>query len=370
MSIGAATSPGPAEPALPVAAPRDGREARDGSGLPFISVVMPVRNEERFIEETLDQLLSQDYPRDRYEVIVVDGMSTDSTRERVAAAGRRHPGVRLVENPRRLSSSGRNIGFRSGRGDIFVVIDGHCYIEGDGLFRSIVKCFESSRAHCLGRPQPLDPPRISTLQTVIALARASRMGHSRRSYIYSQTEGYVSPVSVGAVYKREVFERIGYVDEEFDACEDVEFNYRLEKAGLTCYIHPSLRVRYYPRESLSGLFFQMARYGEGRLKLASKHREMVSLEMLVPAGLIVGPILLLFLSLALAPALPLLLALWGAYLLLVLGESLRIALRNRLSYLPFLPLALAAIHFGLGYGFLRGALKLGLRRILRFPLRA
>ena len=331
---------------------------------------MPVRNEERFIGDTLGQLLRQDYPPHRFEVIVVDGMSTDSTRERVAAAAQLHPAVRLVENPRRLSSSGRNIGFRSGRGEIFVVVDGHCYIEGDRLFRSIVQCFESSQAHCLGRPQPLDPPRITTFQRAVALARASRIGHSRCSHIYSHTEGYVSPVSVGAVYKREVFERIGYVDEDFDACEDVEFNYRLEKAGLRCYIHPSLRVRYYPRESLSGLFFQMARYGEGRLKLASKHREMVTFEMLVPLALVLGPVVLLLLSLWAPFALHVLFALGAGYVLLVLGESVRLGIRNGLAFLPFLPAALAAIHFGLGYGLLRGALKGALRRIRRSPLPA
>ena len=85
----------------------------------FITVVMPVRNEERFIAETLTQLLEQDYPPDRYEILVADGMSDDSTRSIVRELAAKHPQIRLLDNPGMRSSAGRNVGFQSGRGDIF-----------------------------------------------------------------------------------------------------------------------------------------------------------------------------------------------------------------------------------------------------------
>lgn len=321
---------------------------------PFISVVMPVRNEEAFIAGTLKQLLCQDYPRDRFELIVVDGMSSDSTREKVAALAGIHPQVRLAENPKRLSSSGRNIGFKLGQGSIFVVVDGHCFIENDQLFKSIVNCFEKSGAHCLGRPQPLDPPEITRFQQSVALARASVIGHSAESFIYSDQEGYVSPVSVGAVYKREVFEEVGYVDEEFDACEDVEFNYRLERCGMRCYIHPSLRVRYYPRDSLRRLFQQMARYGEGRFRFLRKHPETLDLNLLVPAAFVCAVALFYVFYLFLPRPFALFALAFGLYILLVASEAARLAWKHGWSHLPRIPLILYVIHFGLGFGLLKG----------------
>ena len=94
--------------------------------LPFISVVVPIRNEEPFIRRTVDQLLAQKYDPDRFEVIVVDGHSTDATRNIVGGLCKEHPNLELLHNPRRLASSARNIGVRHARGDIVVFVDGHC----------------------------------------------------------------------------------------------------------------------------------------------------------------------------------------------------------------------------------------------------
>src|SRR5207244_2168104 len=96
------------------------------------------------------------------------------------------------------------------------------------------------------------------LQRAIATARASRLGHHPASYIYSNVEQFVPPQSVAIAYRREVFERVGWFDETFDACEDVEFNHRVAKAGLRCWLTPRVQVRYQPRGSLGELFVQMA----------------------------------------------------------------------------------------------------------------
>ncbi|MEJ5359825.1 MAG: glycosyltransferase family 2 protein [Desulfobacterales bacterium] len=319
--------------------------------LPYITVVLPVRNEERFVAKTLHELLSQDYPRDRFEIIVADGGSTDRTREIVAQAAKKNPQIRILDNPKRLSSAGRNLGFKNGRGDIFLVVDGHCHIGHDRLFKNIVACFEKSGAQCLGRPQPLDPPGLTDFQKAVALARASRIGHGADSLIYSDHEGFVSPVSHGAVYKREVFEKVGWVDESFDACEDVEFNRRVEKAGFKTYMSPSIAIRYYPRESLSALWRQMLRYGRGRSRLLKKHPEMLSMTGLAPALLVAGLFLLPALGLAHPVFLRVFATAYGLYALVVLGSSVKIACESGLRYLRDLPLIYLAIHLGLGVGF-------------------
>lgn len=333
---------------------------------PFITIVMPVRNEARFIRDTLGQLLGQDYPRDCFEIIVADGMSDDGTQEIVNKLSGDHPQVRLIENPKRLSSAGRNVGFKNGKGDIFLVVDGHCYIPDNQLFNNVATAFEKSGADCLGRPQPLDPPGLSDFQKAVAMARASRLGHSGNSLIYSNYEGFASPVSNGAVYKKEVFQKVGYVDESLDACEDVEFNYRLEKAGLKAYTSPSLAVKYYPREKLKSFFKQMIRYGRGRFKFIKKHPETFNLDTLVPSAFTLGLLLFIFLGILSffsslmskawslrSVASGLLSIIYGLYLLIIVGESFRISFKKGFGYFRYLPFIFFAVHFGLGYGFIK-----------------
>ena len=328
---------------------------------PFISVVLPVRNEARFIGDTLEQLVAQEYPADRYEIIVADGMSDDGTREIVLEMAQKHTQIRLLDNPSRLSSAGRNIGFKNGRGQYSLVVDGHCHIPDYQLFLNVADCFEKSGADCLGRPQPLDPPGLTQFQRSVALARGSRLGHGGDSLIFGDYEGFASPVSNGAAYSRRVFEKVGYVDEAFDAAEDVEFNYRVEQAGFSCYTSPRLTVRYYPRENLPGLFRQMLRYGKGRRRFTRKHPQAMTVNQLVPALFVIGLLVLLcslvvwrstgLLTPVLIAALP-----YVLYVVLLLAESVKIMLKHGLMNAVPIAAIIFTVHFGLGYGFLKEAI--------------
>lgn len=329
------------------------------NNVPFITVVMPVRNEVRFIADTLEQLREQDYPNDCFEILVADGMSDDGTREIVARIAEEDDRVRLLDNPKRRSSAGRNVGFRAGRGDLFVVVDGHCHIPDRCFLRNVADCFAKSGADCLGRPQPLDPPGLTPFQQSVALARASRLGHGGDSLIYGDYEGFASPVSNGAAYRREVFERIGYVDEGFDACEDVEFNYRVEQAGLKAYTSPKLTVRYYPRENLTALIGQMRRYGRGRTRLYCKYPALLSLSAQVPACFAGGAaafvaLLILNLIFGLSKFLTFIFSALGlallAYATLVGLATVRICREHGWSHAWRLPLVFLAVHGGLGLG--------------------
>jgi succinoglycan biosynthesis protein ExoA len=318
---------------------------------PLISVIVPVRNEARFIALTIEQLVHQDYPVGRFEILVVDGRSTDDTREIVRSLAAIHPNVKLLDNPRRLSSAARNIGVEHAQGDLLVVVDGHCEIEGADYLRGVADAFERSGAACLGRPQPLDVSAATTLQKAIAAARSSWLGHHPDSFIYSSDEQFVPAKSVAVAYRRTVFDQVGRFDESFDACEDVEFNHRIDRAGLRCYFSPRIGVRYFPRSTLGGLFHQMARYGRGRVRLLRKHRETFSPGGFVPAawlaGLAAGPVLSLFW--------PLLWWVYGfavlLYVLIVAGTSATLAMRQREPrFLGWLPLVFVTVHAGSGWG--------------------
>jgi len=325
---------------------------------PFVSVLMPVRNEERFIAPTLLQLLEQRYNPDCFEVLVADGGSTDATREIVANLQRQYRNLHLLANPGGWSSSGRNVALGSARGELVVLVDGHCEIDNPDYLAELADAFRRSGAACVGRPQPLDVSEATCLQQAIAAARASRLGHHPASRIYTAREGFVPPESVAVAYRREVFATVGLFDESFDACEDVEFNHRVARAGLSCWFAPRVKVHYHPRASLGGLARQMIRYGRGRVRLLRKHPETFTGPGFLPAAFVAG--------LALGPlaalAWPLLFVVYvgvlGLYAGVVLLFSLALSLRHgRPGWLLLLPGVFLTIHLGAGIGILSEMLR-------------
>jgi succinoglycan biosynthesis protein ExoA len=321
------------------------------SAMPFVSIIVPVRNEARFIRATVTQLLEQDYDPERFEVLVADGQSTDETAEIVRDLAALYENLRLLDNPGRWSSAGRNRAIRAARGDILVVIDGHCDLHNTRYLRELVAAFERSGADCIGRPQPLEVRSATLLQRAIAAARSSWLGHQPTSHIYANAEGFVAPQSVAVAYRRRVFEIVGLFDEDFDACEDVELNDRVARAGLRCFFTPAVSVTYYPRTRLSGLFRQLARYGRGRVRLMRKRPETFTPACLVPAvfvlGLLLGPVLA-WLSSALGAAYAGTVCLYAALVALASAMS---SLRARdVRLLLWLPLVFVTIHLGAGCG--------------------
>ena len=318
-----------------------------------VSVIVPIRNEARFIEATLRSLLDQDFPRGEFEVLVADGGSTDATAGIVRGLQGEYGNLRLFFNPQRISSAARNLAIRHMTGRFAVVVDGHCHIPDRQYLKNVVEAFEASGADTLGRPQPLDSPNPTPFQRAVAVARSSRLGHNPESDIFGDEAKFVPPQSTAIAYRREVFHRIGLFDQRFDACEDVEFNHRVHAAGLTCYFSPKLKVVYHPRGTWKGLFVQLGRYGCGRARLAAKRSESLTLPALVPPF----GVLWLLLAPAACVFVPELGLLYIALLLLYatmlgagsvwLGRALPWGVRMRV------PLAFVGIHFGFAWGFWR-----------------
>jgi len=305
------------------------------SGHMFISVVLPVLNEGRFIGPVLEALAGQEYPSYKFEILVVDGGSSDETVSVVGNMSRVHPNIRLLENPKRLSGSGRNVGARAAKGDAVLFIDGHCEIPDPFLLAKLAELFGTTSADVICRPQPLDATGTDDVQKAIAVARASPLGHNPYSLIFSTAkDSFVMPDSSGAAYTRRVFEQIGYYDERLDACEDVDFNLRARKAGFRAYTSPKVTVRYFPRETFRSLFRQMARYGNGRARLFKKHPG----DALSGAILLGAPLVLVVALAALAPfhrlALTLLLALVCAYLIVIAIGSFSLSRQARRNLAP------------------------------------
>jgi GT2 family glycosyltransferase len=324
--------------------------------MPSISVIVPVRNEARSIEHTLRLLLTQDFPREHFEVIVADGASTDETVPIIRRLQAEFDNLRLVFNPGRFSSCGRNTAIRHATKDVVVIVDGHCHVPDRSYLKNVSAAFDASGADCLGRPQPLDVPGATPFQRAVSVARSSRLGHNPGSDIYSDRPKFVPPQSTAVAYTREVFHRVGLFDEAFDACEDVEFNERVHAAGLTCYFTPSVKIVYEPRKSFRALFYQLARYGLGRAKLAFKHPKSLSLPALVPPLWAVW-VLVGGLASLLVPYLGWLwLASVGLYVAVLLAAGLVLG-RQSVSVGVRIPLVFVAIHFGFAWGFWKEVAK-------------
>lgn len=326
----------------------------------YLSIVIPVRNEERFIGETLRALSGQDYPKERFELIIVDGRSTDGTRSIVAKfmADNKDINMRLLDNPGRLSSMARNIGARAAAGKLIGIIDGHVYIPDNQLFVNMERLKEVNNALCLARPAPLLVPTMSSGRPFwIAVAKKAWLGHSRGSYIYGDFEGFVDPISSGFAYDRAVFERVGFFDETFDAAEDVEFNFRLKKAGIYAYTSTALTIYSYPRETLKALFRQQTRYGEGRARFIRKHTEGMTMETFLPMA-----VLFFFLSLPVVMATRRILP-WGGmiyavmmalyWLILVVTGLKEAYAAGRVGGGFLVAQAVWMVHMGLGWGLLK-----------------
>jgi GT2 family glycosyltransferase len=320
---------------------------------PSVTVIVPVRNEARSIDATLRSLFAQDFPRDRFDVVVADGGSTDDTVPRVRALQGEYPNLRLTFNAARWSSGGRNLGVRHMTGEVAVIVDGHCVVPDRHYLSHLVEAFESSGADCLGRPQPLDAPDPTAFQRAVAIARASRLGHNPDSDIYSDEAKFVPPQSTAVAYRREVFHRVGPFDGRFDACEDVEFNQRVHDAGLTCYFSPAVKIVYHPRGTWRGLFSQLARYGAGRARLFKKLPRSLTVPAVGPPLALLGLLFGLPASFLVSSLAPWYVAAVVAYLAIILiaaawlGRGQSAAVRRRL------PGVFAGIHFGFAYGFLR-----------------
>ena len=325
-----------------------------------VSVIMPIRNEARYIVRSLGAVLAQDYPSERIEVLVVDGMSEDGTRavvqktlkrmlERSNVSTCQHASVQLLDNPARIASTAFNIGLSQARGEVIILVGGHCEIAPDYV-RRCIEVLKETGGDCVGGP--MVTAGETWIARAIALAQSSFFGVGGVAFRTRRNRpGYVDTVAFGA-YRREVFDSVGGFDEELVRNQDDEFNFRLIQAGGKIWLDPSIRSVYYSRASLRRLWRQYFQYGLYKVRLIQKRGAVPSWRHLVPATFVVA--LLGSLFLALITRQPILrLGVAGPYVLANLLASLWTARRDWRT-LPVLPFAFAIIHLAYGLGFLWG----------------
>lgn len=318
---------------------------------PFVSVVLPVRNEAAFISRSLRSVLAQDYPHARMEVLVADGMSTDQTRaeiERLAAES--DIPVTAFDNPGRIVPTGLNTALDRARGAVIVRVDGHTVLAPDYVRQCLSALARSGADNVGGRMHAVSE---TPLGEAVALATSSRFGVGGARFHYSEREEWVDTVYMGC-WPRSVFDRIGFFDEEMVRNQDDELNYRLLSLGGRILLSPQIRSRYYNRATLPSLWRQYFQYGYWKVRVMQKHPGQMRVRQFVPPALAAFLVVsLLLVRLTWRPF-----ALGAAcYAVADILASFWAAGRRNLRVLPLLPVVFATLHFSYGFGFLTGLAK-------------
>lgn len=322
---------------------------------PRVTVIMPIRNEEAFIGRSLGAVLGQDYPAERMQVLVADGMSDDGTREVIAGLAAAHPRhtVEIVDNPGRIVPTGFNAALDRATGDVVVRVDGHTIIAPDYVTQCTRALASSGADNVGGR---MDAVSEGPVGAAIALATSSPFGVGNSLFHYASGEHWVDSVYMGA-WPREVFDRVGRFDPEMVRNQDDEFNYRLASQGGRILLTDAIRSQYYNRSSLRSLLRQYRQYGHWKVRVLQKHPRQMSARQFAPPALVAGLVGGAVLAPVSRPVRRLWLGLAGAYALANLGASLSIARKAGRSHLRYLPIVFGALHLGYGAGVLGGLVR-------------
>jgi succinoglycan biosynthesis protein ExoA len=321
---------------------------------PLVSVIMPVCNEEDFIERSLSSVLNQDYPGNKMEIIIADGMSKDKTREKIQNLKNNHSNIRLIDNPKKIVPTGMNLAIKEAKGEIIVRVDGHCEIQPDYV-RECVEALEDQRWDVMGGP--IETIGETYTAKAIALAMSSIFGVGGSAFRTIKDREMETETVPFAAYRKSLFENVGLFDEELVRNQDDEHNYRVREKGGRILLNPKIRSIYYSRGSLKTLWRQYFQYGYWKVRVMQKHPRQMQPRQYVPA-LFVSALIGLGILGFWFPAFHLaLLFLMALYLAVNLLFSLRIALKNGISYLWIMPVIFAVLHISYGAGFLTGLIK-------------
>lgn len=321
--------------------------------LPLVSVIIPTRNEEAHIGQTLDSVLNNDYPRERLEVIVVDGMSEDRTREIVERYSLKHKFIRFLENPLRITPAALNVAIKHAAGEIIMRMDAHCSYFPDYISKCVTHLRQGNADNVGGICITISGTE-SLMAKTIALVLSSRFGVGNSHFrVGVDTPKYVDTVPFGC-YEKRVFEDVGLFDEGLVRNQDIEFNSRLRKSGGKVLLVPEIKSCYYARSTLQKLCSQNWGNGVWNIRLTKKMPGSLSARHFIPMFFVLGMLGGLLLSIFSGLGLALLALVFGSYLLASLAFSVKIGLREGLKYTPILPLVFFSLHSSYGLGMLWG----------------
>lgn len=316
---------------------------------PRISVVIPCRDERGYIGRCLASLERAAHEVEEVCVIVVDGMSTDGTREEIHAFTQRLSWMQVVDNPARTTPKALNLGLRARPFDIGIILGAHAEVESGFLSGNVAALRGDREAGCAGGIILNEYSDARGRRIGMAMAHPFGVGNA---YFRTGTRaGHVDTVAFGA-YRRELFDVVGWFDEALVRNQDDEFNHRVTSAGFKILLDPTIRSRYHVRASFGKLHRQYHQYGYWKVYVNRKHRTVTTLRQLAPAAWLawlLGGLVMVF-------WLPVLWGVWATGLLLYAMVALVAAVQaaHRAADLPGVLRAFLVLHLAYGLGYWKG----------------
>ena len=323
---------------------------------PAVSVIIPVLNEERFLKQSVQALLNQNYSG-QFEIILALGPSKDQTNF-IAQELAQDQRIKLVENPSGRTASALNNAIKNSNFDIIVRLDGHAIVDSSYIKNAVKTLLESGADNVGGL---MKAEGTNAFEKSVAAAMTSKFGVGNAPFHVGGKSGEVDTVYLGT-FRKSALERVGYFDESFIRAQDWEMNYRIRKTGGKIWFNPDLVVSYRPRKNILQLAKQYFEYGQWRKQVTKTYPETVSMRYLAPpvtvSGLIAGFVMVLFSKILdiswlqigwLAPL---------VYLTVILLAFLSIGSKIGLLSRLYLLLVLPTMHLSWGVGFLKGSKRL------------
>lgn len=319
----------------------------------IVSVIIPVRNEEKYISKCMESVINQNFCKKNMELILIDGDSKDKTLEIIEKFIQKYEFIKVYKNYKKTVQYALNIGIKNSRGKYIVRLDAHSEYADDYI-QKCVDYLEKTDADNVGGP--MVAKGTDKVQKVVAAAYHSVFALGGGKFHDENYEGYADTVYLGA-FKRDVLIKLNMYDENLPRNEDDDLNFRIRENGGKIFITPQIKSIYYPRNSYISLFKQYFEYGLWKVAVIKKHKKPARLSHLVPCLFVLFIILFLILSLFSNLSQRLFLLVMLMYFML----NLYFSFTNRHITLFLDKLRLIWVHFILhvsyGFGFLCGIFK-------------
>ncbi len=323
----------------------------------MLSVICPIYNEEKYIANCIESILLQDYPKDELEVLFVDGMSKDRTREIVAEYTRKYPFIRLIDNPEKIVPYAMNYGIRASKGEVIIRLDAHATYEKN-YFSALVRRLNELGADNVGSVCKTDvlnkTPKTLAIREV--LSNKFGVGNSVfRTGIDKVME--VDTVPFGC-WRRDVFDKYGLYDLRLVRNQDIELNKRILRGGGKIFIVPDTYCTYLARETFKGL--AKNNYGNGKWNILTVHYtkqvNSLSIRHFIPLAFVLSLILPVIASIFYLPLIALAALSLIAYVLLLGLISIKLSFSKKLNFF-YLLASFLVLHLSYGWGSLVGICK-------------